>query len=265
MTNIGSLQVVGTLPTAAFGASVQTGPGGLAPSATGDRGGHTRGSIERARTPALRVLVVDDQEVVRLGIVAVLERHPGFVVVAQTGTVAEAIKASDAYLPDIVVVEVRLPDGSGISAVRELKAVHPAIRVVMFTSCSDEDAVYEALLAGVSGYMIKQVKCGDLVTALEAVGRGGLVIDPAVTGPLLERIRAVVTDAPRHDLAGLTDIDREILLHVAEGETNKEIAARVFRPVRTVQQHVSSIIAKLGLQRRGQIAAYIAHRDASYM
>jgi DNA-binding NarL/FixJ family response regulator len=195
-----------------------------------------------------------------------LERHAGFVVVAQAGSASEAIKVTNAYLPDIVVIDVRLPDGSGIWTVREIKAAHPAIRVIMLTSCSDERAVFEAIAAGASGYLLKGTKCGDLVTSLEAVGRGGLPIDPGVTERLLDRIRRVVNEPPHDDLAGLTGIEREILGLVAEGKTNKEIATRVFRSNMTVKSRVSSILAKLHLQRRAQIAAYLERRrEAGYL
>ena len=213
--------------------------------------GHRAGvSTEMTSPPALRVLVVDGHEVVRVGLVAMLKRHAGFVVVAQAGSAAETIRATNACLPDIIVMDVRLPDGSGISMVREVKAAHPAIRVIMQTSCSDEGAVFEALAAGASGYLLKDTKCGDRVTSLEAVGRGGLPIDPGATERLLDRICRIVNEPPRDDLAGLAGIDREILGLVAEGKTYKEIAAMVFRSRTTVKTHVSSILAKLHLQRR---------------
>jgi DNA-binding NarL/FixJ family response regulator len=210
--------------------------------------------------------VVDDHEVVRLGLVAFLKRRPGFAVVAQAGTAAEAMRATNAYLPDIVVMDVRLPDGSGIRTVREIKAAHPAIRVVVFTSCSDEEAVFGAMMAGASGYLLKHATCGDLVASLEAVGRGGLVIDPGVTERLLDRIRRVVNEPPRDEFAGLTGMEREILGLIAQGKTNEEIAAAIDYSARTVKGHVSSILARLGLQRRVQIAAYLTRRrEARYL
>jgi two-component system, NarL family, response regulator DevR len=206
----------------------------------------------------LRLLVVDDHEVVRQGLVALLDRRQGFEVVAEAGTVAEAVEQARRHEPDIVILDVRLPDGSGVEACREIRAQRPATRVVMLTSYPDEEAVLSAIVAGASGYLLKQVRARDLVSALEAVGRGESLLDPAVTEKVLERVRRIATGAAADDLAALTTQEQKILLLVAEGKTNKEIASEVFLSDKTVKNYVSSILSKLNLERRAQAAAYMA-------
>ena len=210
----------------------------------------------------LRLLVVDDHEVVRQGLVALLDRREGFQVVAEAGTVAEAIEQARRHQPEIVIMDVRLPDGSGIEACREIRAEFPATRVVMLTSYPDEEAVLSAIVAGASGYLLKQIRARDLVAALEAVGRGESLLDPAVTEKVLDRIRRIATGSQEADeLSQLTGQERKILLLVAEGMTNKEIAAEIFLSDKTVKNYVSSILAKLNLERRAQAAAFVAkHR-----
>jgi two-component system response regulator DevR len=214
---------------------------------------------ESGRT--LRLLVVDDHEVVRQGLVALLDRRQGFQVVAEAGTVTEAIEQAARHEPDIVVMDVRLPDGSGIEACREIRSHRPATRVIMLTSFPDEEAVLSAIVAGASGYLLKQIRARDLVAALEAIGRGESLLDPAVTEKVLERIRRIATGGQDDELAGLTTQERKILALVAEGMTNKEIAAEVFLSDKTVKNYVSSILSKLNLERRAQAAAFVArHR-----
>jgi len=209
-------------------------------------------------TRPLSLLIVDDHEVVRQGLAALLGRRPEFQVVAEAGTVAEAVAAARKFRPDLVVMDVRLPDGSGIEACREIRAEMPDTRVVMLTSYPDEDAVLSAIIAGASGYLLKQVRARDLVSALETVGRGESLLDPAVTGRVLERIRRIATADQPDELAQLTSQEQKILLLVAEGKTNKEIAADVFLSDKTVKNYVSSILAKLNLERRAQAAAFMA-------
>ena len=206
----------------------------------------------------LTILVVDDHEVVRQGLVALLARRPAFHVVAEAGTVAEAIAAANRFKPDLVVMDVRLPDGSGVEACREIRQELPDTRVVMLTSYPDEDAVLSAIVAGASGYLLKQVRARDLVAALETVARGESLLDPAVTGRVLERVRRIATGDQPEELAQLTPQERKVLALVADGKTNKEIAAEVFLSDKTVKNYVSSILAKLNLERRAQAAAYVA-------
>lgn len=215
---------------------------------------------EPARPP-LRLLVVDDHEIVRQGLVALLDRRPGFEVVAQAGDVAEAVAQARLHRPDIVVMDVRLPDGSGVEACREIRAELPDTRVIMLTSFPDDEAVLSAIVAGAAGYLLKQIRARDLVAALEAVGRGESLLDPAVTERVLERVRRIAAGDVNDELSTLTPQERKILMLVAEGKTNKEIAAYVFLSDKTVKNYVSSILSKLNLERRAQAAAFVAkHR-----
>jgi two-component system, NarL family, response regulator DevR len=211
-----------------------------------------------AAAKPLTLLIVDDHEVVRQGLASMFERRPEFQVVAEAGTVAEAIEAARRFRPDLAIMDVRLPDGSGVEACREIRAELPNTRVVMLTSYPDEDAVLSAIVAGASGYLLKQIRARDLVAAMEAVGRGESLLDPAVTGRVLDRIRRLANSDQPDELAQLTGQERKILLLVAEGKTNKEIAAEVFLSDKTVKNYVSSILGKLNLERRAQAAAYMA-------
>jgi two-component system response regulator DevR len=209
----------------------------------------------------LQLLIVDDHEVVRQGLVALLHRREGFQVVAEAGTAAEAVDQARKFQPDIVVMDVRLPDGSGIEACRDIRAELPATRVVMLTSYPDEEAVLSAIVAGAAGYLLKQIRARDLVAALEAVGRGESLLDPAVTEKVLERVRRIGMGGQTDELSMLTIQEQKILLLVAEGMTNKQIAAEIFLSDKTVKNYVSSILAKLNLERRAQAAAFVArHR-----
>jgi DNA-binding NarL/FixJ family response regulator len=210
---------------------------------------------------SLRILVVDDHEVVRQGLVALLDRREGFQVVAQAGTVAEAIEQARRFEPDIVILDVRLPDGSGIEACREIRSELPKTRVIMLTSYPDEEAVLSAIVAGASGYLLKQIRARDLVAAIETVGHGESLLDPAVTEKVLDRVRRIASGTYTNEVAQLTGQEQKILLLVAEGKTNKEIASEIFLSDKTVKNYVSSILSKLNLERRAQAAAFVAkHR-----
>jgi two-component system, NarL family, response regulator DevR len=215
-------------------------------------------TVDQPERP-LRLLVVDDHEVVRQGLVSLLDRRAEFDVVAQAGSVAESIAQAALHEPDLVIMDVRLPDGSGIEACREIRAARPQTRVIMLTSYPDEEAVLSAIIAGASGYLLKQIRGRDLVAALEAVGRGESLLDPAVTERVLERMRRLASGGS-DELADLFSQERKILLLVAEGKTNKEIAADVFLSDKTVKNYVSSILSKLNLHRRTQAAAFVAKR-----
>ena len=209
----------------------------------------------------LRLLVVDDHEVVRQGLVSLLDRRERFQVVAAAGTAAEAVEMTRKFEPDLVIMDVRLPDGSGIEACREIRAEFPKTRVVILTSYPDEEAVLSAIIAGASGYLLKQIRSRDLVSALESVGRGESLLDPAVTEKVLDRVRRIATGTYTDEMAQLTQQEQKILLLVAEGKTNKEIASEVFLSDKTVKNYVSSILSKLNLERRAQAAAFVArHR-----
>ncbi|HVQ21779.1 MAG TPA: response regulator transcription factor [Candidatus Saccharimonadia bacterium] len=214
-----------------------------------------------ASLPALRLVVVDDHEVVRQGLVALLDRRDAFQVVGEAGTVEEAMTVVRRMRPDLVIMDVRLPDGSGIEACRDIRSEMPEVRIVILTSYPDEEAVLSAIIAGASGYLLKQIRGRDLVSAIEAVGRGESLLDPAVTEKVLERVRRIAAGSYTDELASLTSQEQKILALVAEGKTNKEIASEVFLSDKTVKNYVSSILSKLNLERRAQAAAYVAkHR-----
>ena len=213
---------------------------------------------------SLSLLIVDDHEVVRQGLVALLERREGLQVVAQAGSVAEAVEQARRFKPDIVVLDVRLPDGSGIEACREIRSELPDTRVIMLTSYPDEEAVLSAIVAGASGYLLKQIRGRDLVAAIETVGRGESLLDPAVTEKVLERVRRIASGTYTNELAQLTSQEQKILMLVAEGKTNKQIAAEVFLSDKTVKNYVSSILSKLNLERRAQAAAFVAKQRTEH-
>jgi DNA-binding NarL/FixJ family response regulator len=206
----------------------------------------------------LRVLVVDDHEVVRRGLVALLERREAFQVVAEAGTMAEAVAQARRFEPDLVLMDVRLPDGSGIEACRDIRAELPKTSVVFLTTSPDDEDVFAAIIAGASGYVLKQSRASELVQALLAAGRGESRLDPSVTGRVLDRVRRIATGTYVDDAAQLTRQERRILLLLAEGRTNKEIADTVFLSPKTVKNYVSSILTKLHLEHRAQAPAFVA-------
>ena len=216
--------------------------------------------MQSPATP-LRILVVDDHEVVRRGLVSLLDRRAQFQVVAEAGTSAEAIAQARRFVPDIVLLDLRLPDASGIEACRQLRDELPAVHVVFLTSSPDEIDVLAAIVSGARGYVLKQTRAAELVRTLEAVGRGDSLFDPAVMGAVLERVRRIAGGADDGEGLHLTAREREILPLIATGQTNKEIAAAVFLSDKTVKNYVSSILAKLGLTHRAQVPGFVAGHD----
>ena len=210
----------------------------------------------------LRILVVDDHEVVRRGLVSLLDRREQFQVVAEAGTCAEAVAQARRFVPDIVLLDIRLPDASGIEACRLLRDTLPAVHVVFLTSSPDDVDVLAAIVSGARGYVLKQTRAVELVRTLEAVGRGESLFDSAVMGAVLDRIRRIASGADQGEGFTLTAREREILPLIAEGQTNKEIAAAVFLSDRTVKNYVSAILSKLGLTHRAQVPGYVAAHDA---
>ena len=203
---------------------------------------------------AVTVVLVDDHEVVRRGVRDLLSVEADIDVVGEASTVAEALARIPALRPAVAVLDVRLPDGNGVQLCRDLKSSMPDLNVLILTSFSDDEALFDAILAGASGYVIKHIGGDDLVDAVRMVGRGGSLLDPAVTAQVLQRLR----QPPREDpaLASLTEQERRILELIAEGLTNRQIAERMFLAEKTVKNYVSSILAKLGLERRTQAAVY---------
>ncbi len=207
-----------------------------------------------------RVLIVDDHEVVREGLRALLRRRPELAVVGEAESVASAIAEAERTQPDVVIMDVRLPDGSGVEACREIRSRQPAIKVIMLTSYADDEAVFASIMAGATGYLLKQTRSKALTDAIEQVMRGESLLDPAVTQRVLERVRSADTTKD-DELSLLSEQERRILELIAEGKTNKEIAQEVFLSDKTVKNYVSSILSKLNLHRRSEAAAFIARRQ----
>ncbi len=204
----------------------------------------------------LRILLVDDHEVVRLGLKTLLSNHPDFEVVAEAATADEAVAQTLRYRPDVVVMDIRLPGRNGIEATREIKAKAPQTKVIMLTSYAEDDLLFDAIAAGASGYVLKQIGSDELVKALETVGRGEALLDPAITQRVFERVRESTRQAARHAFADLTHQEMRILALIAEGKSNREIAEAIFLSEKTVRNYVSSILNKLNLSSRAEAAAY---------
>ena len=209
---------------------------------------------------ATRVFLCDDHEVVREGLRTLLSRREDMAVVGEAGSVKEAIDGAARAKPDVVIMDVRLPDGSGVEARREIREARPDARVIMLTSYADDEALFASIVAGASGYLLKQTRGQALVDAIHLVANGGSLLDPDVTGKVLERIRRGRREEDPA-LASLTDQERKVLEHVVAGKTNREIGEVLFLSEKTVKNYVSRILDKLGLSRRAQAAAYLAeHR-----
>ena len=205
---------------------------------------------------SIRVLICDDHEVVREGLRGLISRQAGMSVVGEAGTVAEAVEAADRATPDVVIMDVRLPDGSGVEACRSIREAHPDTKVIMLTSYADDDALFASIIAGASGYLLKQTRGQAVVDAVIAVAAGRSLLDPDVTGKVLARLRETRAEDPA--LASLTEQERKVLAGLAEGKTNREIGESLFLSEKTVKNYVSRILDKLGLARRAEAAAYMA-------
>ena len=211
----------------------------------------------------LRVMLVDDHEVVRSGVRALLQETDDIIVTAEAGTVRDAVDEADRARPDVVVMDVRLADGSGIEATREIRARHPNTRVVMLTSFADDEALFASIMAGASGYVLKQVRGGELVRAIRTVGKGESLLDPAVTNAVLDRLRKGKRLLEDEKLARLSPQEERILSLVADGKTNKEIGDELDLAEKTVKNYVSSILSKLEVARRAEAAAYLARHTTT--
>jgi DNA-binding NarL/FixJ family response regulator len=203
-----------------------------------------------------RILLVDDHEVVRLGLKALLERHPNFNVVAEASTAREAIEHVKTYSPDVVVMDIRLPGGSGIEACQEITTNHPDTRVIMLTSYAEDEMLFSAIRAGAAGYVLKQIGAEDLVRAIEAVSRGEALLDPAVTQRVFQEVRKAAREEESSAFSVLTQQEKHVLNLVSEGRTNREIAKALYLGEGTVRNYVSSILSKLGVSNRAEAAAY---------
>jgi DNA-binding NarL/FixJ family response regulator len=207
------------------------------------------------------ILIVDDHEVVRMGLRTLLERRPGFAVVGEAGTVQDAVRIARQAQPDVVIMDIRLPDGNGVEACREIREERPETKVIMLTSYADDEALFGSIMAGASGYLLKQTRGQSLAEAIEKVAKGESLLDPAITDRVLERMRRLAS-GEGDELSTLSPQERKILTAIAEGKTNKEIAQEVFLSDKTVKNYVSSILSKLNLRRRSEAAAFIAERKA---
>jgi DNA-binding NarL/FixJ family response regulator len=227
-----------------------------------ERGGACWKDVRMERPP-LRVMLVDDHEVVRDGIRALLAGAEDIVICAEAGTVRDAVAEAERALPDVIVMDVRLSDGSGIEATRDIRAQRPATQVLMLTSFADDEALFASIMAGASGYVLKQIKGAELVRAIRAVGQGQSLLDPAVTKGVLDRLRKGKHLFKDEKLARLSPQEERILGLVAEGRTNKQIGEELRLAEKTVKNYVSSILAKLEVARRAEAAAYLARHTTT--
>jgi DNA-binding NarL/FixJ family response regulator len=209
----------------------------------------------------IRVFLLDDHEVVRRGVHDLLAGEDDIEVVGEAGTAADALARIPATRPDVAVLDVRLPDGSGVEVCRDVRSRDESIRCLMLTSFSDDEALFDAIMAGASGYVLKDIRGGELLAAVRDVAAGGSLLDPVATERVLERLRG---GGPRTDdrLAHLTEQERRILELIGEGLTNRAIGERLHLAEKTIKNYVSGLLSKLGMQRRSQAAAYVARMQA---
>ena len=214
-------------------------------------------AITRSDYPTITVFILDDHEIVRRGLTDLLQAHPRMRVVGEAGTATDALHRMPAVRPDVALLDVRLPDGSGVDVCRDIRSLLPDTRCLMLTSFDDYDALFAAVMAGASGYLLKQIRGSSLTDAIEEIAAGRSLIDTALTERLLQRLLAPETTTDAHEAADdLTPREHEILLLITEGLTNRQIGERLFLAEKTVKHYVSGVLAKLGMQRRTQIAAY---------
>jgi DNA-binding NarL/FixJ family response regulator len=213
-----------------------------------------------------RILLVDDHEVVRVGLRALLDKHPHFEVVAEAGTGKEAVEKTRAYKPDVVVMDIRLRGGSGIEATQAIVEEFPDTRVIMLTSYAEDEMLFAAIRAGAAGYVLKQIGGDDLVRAIEAVGRGEALLDPAVTQRVFQEVRKAAREEEASAFADLTEQEMHVLQLVSEGRTNRQIAEMLYLGEGTVRNYVSSILSKLNVRNRAEAAAYaVEHNLKDYL
>lgn len=208
----------------------------------------------------LKILLVDDHEVVRAGLKTLIESQEDMTVVGEAGTAEDGVRRVGYDEPDVAVLDVRLPDMSGVEACREIRSRFPDVNVLMLTSFADEEALMAAILAGASGYVLKRVKSDELITDIRRVGQGESLLDPEMTERLFTRLRDGASEDPL--LSRLTKQERTIVEHIADGLTNKEIADEMFLAEKTVKNYVSNLLAKMGMSRRSEAAAHVARVNA---
>jgi DNA-binding NarL/FixJ family response regulator len=209
----------------------------------------------------IRVFLLDDHEVVRRGVHEMLAGEPDIEVIGEAGTAADALVRIPATRPDVAVLDVRLPDGSGVEVCREIRSQNDEINCLMLTSFADDEALFDAIMAGAAGYVLKAIRGNELLAAVRDVAAGKSLLDPVATAQVLERLRG--GGAKEDDkLASLTDQERRILDLIGEGLTNRSIGERLHLAEKTIKNYVSSLLSKLGMERRSQAAAYVARRQA---
>lgn len=212
------------------------------------------------------ILLVDDHEVVRLGLKSLLEHNAKFDVVAEAGTAKEAVEKVEKYQPDVVLMDIRLPGTSGIDACQEITKRWPDVRVVILTSYAEDEMLFSAIRAGASGYVLKQIGAEGLIAAIEAACRGDALLDPAVTQRVFQEVRRAVKEEEAAAFANLSQQEKYVLALVSEGKTNREIAEALFLGEGTVRNYVSSILSKLGVSNRAEAAAYaVTHNLRDYI
>jgi DNA-binding NarL/FixJ family response regulator len=216
--------------------------------------------------PKQRIVLVDDHEVVRLGLRALLERHPQFEVVGEAGTAKEAIDLAARIKPDVILMDIRLPGTSGIEACEAITKENSAVKVIMLTSYAEDEMLFSAIRAGASGYVLKQIGGEDLIKAIESVGRGEAMLDSAVTQRVFQEVRRAVKEEEASAFVNLSQQEKHVLLSVSEGRTNREIAKALYLGEGTVRNYVSSILSKLGVSNRAEAAAYaVEHNLREYL
>ncbi len=209
--------------------------------------------------PKIRVFLLDDHEVVRRGVADLLESAGDIEIVGEAGTAAQAMARVPALNPQVAVLDVQLPDGNGVTVCRDLRSDFPDLKCLMLTSFEDDEALLDAIVAGASGYVLKQIRGTDLIGAVRTVASGGSLLDPSATARVMERIRKEANKS--EPLSELTEQERKILDLIGEGMTNRQIGAELFLAEKTVKNYVSSILSKLGLQRRTQAAVLVTRAN----
>jgi len=208
----------------------------------------------------IRVFLLDDHEIVRRGLADLISLQSDLEVVGEAGTAAEALIRITAAQPDVAVLDVRLPDGNGVEVCREIRSLFPHIHVLMLTSYADDEALFNAIMAGASGYVLKEIRGTDLISAIRQVAAGNSLLDPSVTERVLERLRN--GNKVNDELSGLTEQEKTILMLIGEGMTNRQIGEKMHLAEKTIKNYVSGLLAKLGMERRTQAAAYVARLKA---
>lgn len=216
--------------------------------------------VHNEHMTAIRVFLLDDHEIVRRGLAELINMQNDMEVVGEAGTADEALRRIPAAQPDVAILDVRLPDGSGVEVCREIRSTMPNVNCLMLTSYSDDEALFNAILAGASGYVLKEIRGNDLTEAIRQIAAGNSLLDPSLTQKVLERLRnGQKVDS---ELAGLTEQERQILTLIGQGMTNRQIGENMHLAEKTIKNYVSGLLAKLGMERRTQAAAYVARLES---